>query len=238
MTQQQNTPDLYKSTTHICPYLKEKAAANLLVDPRFDVTPTLYDSLIRNGFRRNGTLYYRPHCPTCSECRSVRISVNDFQPNRSQRRTLKRNEDVRFELRSPAYNDEHFALYRRYQSTRHNGDSMDDPDPEKYQQFLIRSHIDTFLIELRIGRRLLGVSVVDHVANGLSAVYTFFDPSEERRSPGTMAILRQVELTRQIEYDWLYLGYWIRNCPKMGYKSDFSPLQEFDTKKGDWRVST
>ena len=238
MTQQQSIPDLYKSTTHACPYLKDRTAANLLVDPHFEVTPTLYDSLIRTGFRRNGTLYYRPHCPTCLECRSVRIPVNDFLPNRSQKRVKKKNGDVRFELRSPAYSDEHFSLYRRYQSMRHSGDSMDDPDPEKYQQFLMRSNIDTFLIEMRIQRRLLGVSVVDHVANGLSAVYTFFDPEQEWRGPGTLAILHQVELTRQIEYDWLYLGYWIENCSKMSYKENFAPLQAFDVEISDWREVT
>ena len=111
---------------------------------------------------------------------------------------------------------------------------MDDPDPDKYQQFLIRSNIDTFLIEMRIQRRLLGVSVVDHVANGLSAVYTFFDPEQEGRGLGTLAILHQVELTCQIEYDWLYLGYWIENCSKMSYKENFAPLQAFDVEIGDW----
>jgi arginine-tRNA-protein transferase len=113
---------------------------------------------------------------------------------------------------------------------------MDDPDPEKYQQFLIRSNIDTFLVEIRLKRKLLGVSVVDHVANGLSAVYTFYEPDEGWRGLGTLAILHQIELTRQIEYDWLYLGYWIENCEKMNYKVNFTPLQAFDATSGNWKL--
>ena len=131
MTRQQSAPDLYKSTQHRCPYLLDQTAANLLVDPRFDVTPALYDSLIDNGFRRNGTLYYRPHCPQCDQCRSVRIPAQDFKVNRSQQRAMKRNASVTTELRTARFTEEHFSLYRRYQSKRHTGDSMDDPDPEK-----------------------------------------------------------------------------------------------------------
>jgi len=162
--------------------------------------------------------------------------ANDFRPSRSQKRTQKKNNDINFELRAPSYNDEHFALYRRYQTARHRGDSMDDSDPEKYQQFLISSKVDTFLIEMRLEKKLVGVSVVDHVANGLSAVYTFFDPDEDRRSLGTLAILHQIELTRQIEYDWLYLGYWIHDCTKMRYKQNFMPLQAFDVNDGSWKT--
>ena len=234
MTRQQTAPDLYKSTPHRCPYLSDKTAANLLVDPRFDVTPALYDSLINQGFRRNGTLYYRPHCPGCNQCRSVRIPVNHFEPSRSQQRTLKRNEDISLELGAARFSEEHFSLYRRYQSSRHAGDSMDDPDPAKYRQFLINSNIDTFAVELRIGRRLLAVSIMDHVANGLSAVYTFFEPDESKRGPGTLMILKQIELARRIEYDWLYLGYWIKDCRKMAYKNHFPPLQGFCPETGVW----
>lgn len=234
MTHQQSTPDLYKSMQHRCPYLSERTAANLLVDPRFNVKPALYDSLINHGFRRNGTLYYRPQCPGCDQCRSVRIPVNEFGPSRSQQRTLKRNAAVKMELRTARFTDEHFSLYRRYQSHRHTGDSMDDPDPAKYKQFLIKSNIDTFIFELRIGRRLLAVSVMDHVANGLSAVYTFFDPDESHRSPGTLAILKQIELARRIEYDWLYLGYWIKDCQKMSYKASFRPFQAFHSEADTW----
>ena len=117
---------------------------------------------------------------------------------------------------------------------RHSGDSMDDPDPEKYRQFLTRSNVETFITEFRVGRRLRVVSVTDHIANGLSAVYTFFDPDEKRRTLGTYAILQQLELARRIEYEWLYLGYWIKTCEKMSYKSRFRPLEAFDHDTGCW----
>ena len=111
---------------------------------------------------------------------------------------------------------------------------MDDPDPEKYRQFLINSNIDTFILELRIVRRLLSVSVMDHVANGLSAVYTFYDPDESHRSPGIFTILKQIELARSIDYDWLYLGYWIKDCQKMSYKARFQPLEAFQPETNTW----
>ena len=234
MTRQQSAPNLYQSTPHTCPYLQGETAANLLIDPQFKVTPAMYDKLIRNGFRRNGAVYYRPHCPTCHQCQSVRIQVNKFVPGKSFRRIQTRNSDVAMELCALGFREEHFALYRAYQSQRHHGDSMDDPDPEKYQQFLARSQVETFMIELRIGRRLLAVSVLDHVADGLSAVYTFFDPTQARRSPGTLAILRQIELTRSVEYNWLYLGYWIPDCEKMTYKTRFRPLEAFDSTAITW----
>ena len=234
MTRQQAAPDLYQSSAHTCPYLSRETAANLLIDPKFNVTPAMYDSLIRNGFRRNGALYYRPHCPSCQQCQSVRIRVNDFIPGRSFKRTLARNNDVAMELCALRFLEEHFALYLAYQSYRHEGDSMDDADPEKYQQFLTRSRVDTFMMELRVGRRLLAVSVLDHVADGISAVYTFFDPAHQQRSPGTLAILHQIELTRSVEYNWLYLGYWIPDCQKMAYKTRFAPLEGFDPAALAW----
>jgi arginine-tRNA-protein transferase len=110
---------------------------------------------------------------------------------------------------------------------------MVNSDPEKYQQFRLRSKIDTFFIEMQIRRRLVGVSVMDHVTNGLSAVYTFFEPGEARRGLSILSILQQVELTRQIEYEWLYLGYWIENCQKMHYKVNFTPLQTFNVKENN-----
>ena len=234
MNAHNNRPDLYMSASHTCPYLADRSAANLLVDPNFPVSPALYDQLITQGFRRNGTLYYRPQCAGCCECRSVRINVNHFTHTRSQRRTLKYNQDITLKLRPADYCEEHFSLYRRYQAMRHRGDSMDDPDPEKYRQFLTRSDVETFITEFRVGRRLLAVSVTDHIASGLSAVYTFFEPDEKRRTLGTYAILQQLELAKRIEYEWLYLGYWIKTCEKMSYKSRFRPLEAFDHDTGCW----
>jgi arginyl-tRNA--protein-N-Asp/Glu arginylyltransferase len=234
MTRQQSIPDLYQSAPHRCPYLPDQTAANLLIDPRFDVTAQFYDRLIGNGFRRNGDFYYRPHCPSCSACRSVRIPVNRFHPSRNQRRVNNRNKDLVLHLLKPVFSEEHFGLYRRYQASRHAGDSMDDPDPNKYRQFLIESKIDTFLVEIRLRHRLLALSVVDQVNDGLSAVYTIFDPDENQRSLGTFAILQLIELARKIHHDWVYLGYWIDGCQKMSYKSRFRPLETYHPDTGRW----
>ena len=157
MTRQQSAPDLYQSTAHPCPYLPEETAANLLIDPKYPVSSALYDTLIQNGFRRNGKLFYRPHCPSCRQCQSVRIRVKEFGMNRNFRRICKRNQDVSMEIRTVEFRQEHFSLYRTYQSVRHPGDSMDSPDPEKYQKFLTESGVDTFMIELRIGLSLIHI---------------------------------------------------------------------------------
>ncbi|XXK27543.1 arginyltransferase [Arenicellales bacterium nBUS_45] len=238
MTKVRSEPDLYQSTNHRCPYIPRETAANLLIDPKFQVTNHLYDTLIHNGFRRNGTLYYRPHCPSCSRCRSVRIRVKDFEWRRSFRRIIKRNDNISLLLAPLQFKEEHFSLYRAYQSARHRGDGMDDSDPVKYQQFMTSSEIDSFMMELRDGDRLLAVSVLDRVVDGLSAVYTFFEPAEDHRSLGTLAILRQIDLALSAGHDYLYLGYWISDCSKMSYKERFSPLEEFDPNAQRWLLHT
>jgi len=227
---------LYKSSAYPCPYLSGKTAENVFVNPAADPpNASLYDKLIRYGFRRNGQVYYRPACPDCMECQSIRIIVNDFIISRSQRRVKRKNNDVEFELFSPIYRQDHFNLYHKYQKSKHKEGGMDDTDPSKYQDFLIRSNINTFLLEMRINNRLVGVSIIDQVPNGLSAVYTFYEPNEFARSLGTLAILYQIELCREMGCLWLYLGYWVKDSPKMNYKKNFIPYQLFDTQIGQWK---
>ncbi|GJL80727.1 MAG: putative arginyl-tRNA--protein transferase [marine bacterium B5-7] len=234
MTRELQFPTLYQTAPHPCPYIHEKTAVNLILDPHFPVTIGLYQRLLQHGFRRNGALYYRPFCNECSACVSVRVPVRKFRPNRSQRRTQRRNEHLEVSFSKAEYSHEHFELYLRYQSSRHRGDSMDDPDPDKYRRFLVDSAVDTSFIEIREVGQLLALAIVDSVDNGLSAIYTFYDPDKSPQSLGTFAILKEIEMARILGLDYLYLGYWIADSPKMSYKSRFRPLERFNTFSGRW----
>jgi arginine-tRNA-protein transferase len=233
MTREFRQPEMFLSMPHPCSYLPGRVATSLFVDPRAPLDGASYGSYMRLGFRRSGDLVYRPHCRDCQACIPVRVPVMRFQPDRGQRRILSRNQDVRVHARAPEYDPEHFALYLRYQKMRHAGGGMDDPDPTKYTNFLLSRHVHTVFYEMRLRARLLGVAVVDHLPDGLSAVYTFFDPGEKRRGLGSFAVLWQIERARQLHLPWLYLGYLIRECAKMSYKENFQPLESY--VDGQWR---
>ena len=222
---------LYLSAPQPCSYLPRETEQSLLLDPDLGISNALYGELIRRGFRRSGDLVYRPHCPFCRQCLSARIPVADFRPRRRHRRVLKANRDLRLVEREPGFRDEHFALYRRYTQARHPGGSMAEASPESYIDFLVADWCDTRFLELRQNDRLLAVAVTDRVSDGLSAVYTFFEPDLPARSLGTRAILAQIERCRELDLPYLYLGYWIRDSEKMRYKGDFRPLEVFSEER-------
>jgi arginine-tRNA-protein transferase len=225
MTASQKHPGLYLSMPHPCSYLPERESTILFVDPQQSLDSEHYGHFVQQGFRRSGDLIYRPYCRACAACVAVRLPVNDFTPDRSQRRVARANADLAVTLRAPGFDEEHFALYRRYQSGRHPGSGMDDPDPDKYQRFLSSSLLDTRFIEFRLDGRLLAVAIADWLPDGLSAVYTFYDPAEQHRGLGTYAILREIEEVRRLGLPHLYLGYWIAESRKMAYKRRFRPIE-------------
>lgn len=227
-----NALGFFLTPPHKCGYLPGRNAVTIFVDPRRRPNVTTYTMLSQHGFRRSGDHVYRPQCPECSACVPVRIPVGEFQASRSQRRALRRNADLTMAAQAPVYRPEHFHLYERYINARHTGGSMENPDPDSYLEFLTASWSDTVFYELRCEQRLLAVAVVDHLADGLSAVYTFYEPSEPQRSLGRFAILKQIELAVALQLKWLYLGYWIRDCRKMAYKIEFAPLEYF--RNGVW----
>ncbi|MEW6132917.1 MAG: arginyltransferase [Pseudomonadota bacterium] len=215
----------YLTAPYPCSYLQEREARSQVAAPAHLIDQRAYSRLIREGFRRSGHYTYRPHCHGCRQCVPVRVEVARFLPSRSQKRNFRSNQALTARILPLEFHDEHYALYRRYQRMRHAGGGMDRDDSGQYSQFLLSSHVDTSLVEFRDGDRLVMVAVVDRVDDGLSAVYTFFDPELEKRGLGTYAVLWQIELARSLGLPHVYLGYWIRESRKMAYKTNYRPLQ-------------
>jgi arginine-tRNA-protein transferase len=215
---------LLLGSSHSCGYLPQRNARSAFVDPSFPLDETLYGALLDQGFRRSGNYAYRPMCQVCRACRSVRIATLEFKPDRSQRRCLRANADLGLQRVSRPGND-HFELYRRYLRARHAGGGMDPDDTEAFREFLGCAWGSTEFWEFRRGRKLMGVSVVDRIPLGYSAVYTFFDPDYPARGLGTYAILQQVEQARLQGLPYVYLGYWVEGSEKMDYKKRFQPLE-------------
>lgn len=223
----------FATPPHDCNYLPGREATTLFADPRFPKNKRLYTALSDCGFRRSGEHLYVPHCNGCASCIPVRIPVSEFTPNRNQKRNLKCNLDLTVTALPPEFDRAHFRLYERYLSHRHAGGGMENPTPETYMEFLTSTWADTVFYEMRRGRDLLGITVADQLDDALSAVYTFYDPAQYRRSLGRFAILFLIEKAREQELDWLYLGYWIERCRKMNYKKEYQPLEYYSDNR--WR---
>jgi arginine-tRNA-protein transferase len=215
----------YLTAPYPCSYLEGREARSQVAAPAHLIGQGAYSRLIQEGFRRSGHYTYRPHCYGCKRCVPVRVEVASFRPNRSQKRNFRHNQALAARLLPLAFHGEHYELYRRYQRARHTGGGMDQDDSEQYSQFLLSSQVDTSLVEFRDEERLVMVAVVDRVEDGLSAVYTFFDPELEKRGLGTYAVLWQIELARSLGLPYVYLGYWIEESRKMAYKTNYQPLQ-------------
>jgi arginine-tRNA-protein transferase len=215
----------FASHAHDCGYLPDRSAVTLYADPEATMDMDMYSVLLENGFRRSGLHVYRPHCPTCRACIAARIPVEQFQPNRSQKRTLKKNTAIQTNITKPAFNEEHFELYRKYMSSRHTGGGMDDPSVDKYMEFLTSNWAQTEFVEFRLDEHLMAVAVMDILPHGLSSVYTFFDPDKAGLSLGRYALLWQISEAQRRQLPHLYLGYWIKNCQKMIYKQEYRPIE-------------
>jgi arginine-tRNA-protein transferase len=221
----QSSLHCYLSAEHPCGYLPDRLARSQVALPGQIVDAGMYGKLLQLGFRRSGLHIYRPYCDECSACVPVRVAVEAFQPNRTQRRAKQRNAGMEVIQLKAHFDPEHFELYQRYQSARHAGGGMDHDDSERYTDFLVSSTVETDMLVFRQEGVLRMVSLVDRVADGLSAVYTFFDPDLAASSLGVFNVLWQIDLVRQLGLPYLYLGYWIKHSQKMAYKQQYQPLE-------------
>lgn len=212
-----------------CPYLdgrEERRLFTVLHGPGAD---TRHETLMQAGFRRSQNVLYRPVCPGCGACRSVRIPVARFAPSRNLKKILKRNADLTLEIGAPAFSEEHFQLFRRYIEHRHAGGGMVDMDRGSFRRMLEGSPVTTRLLAFRDATgTLVAASLTDEVASGLSGVYKYFAPEARQRSLGTFVILAHVAEASRRGLDHVYLGYWVEGSEKMAYKARFHPLEVLD----------
>ena len=218
---------LYLTAEHECSYLPDRMASNIVPDPNLAMDMSIYSYLIQLGYRRSGDFIYQPRCQGCEECRPCRIPVAQFSPRKNQQRCLKKNQDLTLNMVKAGYSDEYFELYRDYLNARHTNGEMSNPTADDFKQFLYCDWSNTYFLEVRKNERLLAVAVTDVTPSGLSAVYTYFDPTESKRSLGTFCILQQIQQIKEMQLEYLYMGYWIKDCQKMKYKTQFQPMQVF-----------
>ena len=223
----------FKTPEHDCSYLPQKKAVTLFLDPELSVDTETYSSLSYSGFRRSGSHIYRPFCQSCRACIPARVPSSKFRPKRRHLRAIKRNTDLSVSTAKPEYTAEYFDLYKRYINERHRDGDMYPANIEQFTSFLVDGRREGVFYEFRDNRnKLISVAVADRLTNGLSAIYTFFDPDAKSRSLGMFAILWLIEKAQREQLSHVYLGYWIKDSQKMEYKINYKPLELY--VNGKW----
>lgn len=217
----------YMTVPHDCSYLADHTATTLFLDPEQQVNQQVYDLLTLVGFRRSGKHLYRPNCKGCNACISVRVPTEEFRLKRKHRKTLNRNKDLSAIIMPARYVQEHYDLYERYINERHADGDMFPPSEDQYKSFLTMDKHFSHLVEFRDpSGKLVAVSAMDTLSHGISAIYTFYEPDQPKRSLGVYVVLWLILHARYHHLPYVYLGYWIESCQKMSYKTEYQPLEQ------------
>ncbi|HEY9034120.1 MAG TPA: arginyltransferase [Pseudomonadales bacterium] len=215
----------FSTAPHPCSYLPGMEASTLFVDPDADIDRHTYTYLSERGYRRSGQFLYKPDCQNCQACISLRIPVKDYHFSRNERRILKRNDDLQAFAVQHIFAEPFYRLYADYICARHHDGDMYPPSPEQYRNFLNNGFGTSEFMVFTHDHAIKAVAVIDRLDNALSAVYTFYDPFDDKRSLGTFVILWQIQRAQELGLDYVYLGYWVKNCQKMNYKTRFRPAE-------------
>ena len=219
------TLQFYTTASYECSYLDKQIARSQVAVPAELIESHVYSHLVQLGFRRSGLFVYRPWCDHCQACVPVRLPVAEFKPDRAQRRAQKRHAGLEIRVLGLEYQEAHYLLYQRYQVARHAGGGMDQDNREQYQHFILKSNVTSFLAEFSLNNEVQMVSLIDQLDDGISSVYTFYNPDLAGASLGVFNILWQVALAKEMQLPFVYLGYWIDHCRKMAYKVRYRPIE-------------
>ncbi|MFK7903174.1 MAG: arginyltransferase [Nitratireductor sp.] len=240
-----DTPQFYLTAPQPCPYLEGKQERKVFTHLVGEQAPQINNMLTHGGFRRSQNIAYRPACDACKECVSTRVQVDHFNPSKSQKRVISKNKDLIGVEVAPEPTSEQYSLFRSYLDARHFDGGMVDMTSLDYAMMVEDTHVDTMLVEYRLrgpdsgitGKGegpLIALALTDVLNNGLSMVYSFFDPYEDARSLGSFMILDHLRRARKMGLPYVYLGYWVKSSQKMEYKTKFGPQEHLGIN--GWQV--
>ncbi|MDH5559858.1 MAG: arginyltransferase [Deltaproteobacteria bacterium] len=214
---------LFEANNGGCPYLKDQVWMSYMFQAE-NLDPKLYEVLIDKGFRRNGLMFYKNNCPNCDQCKPIRVLAGEFKLSSSQKKVLKKNDDLSIKTEPISFDRGSYELYQKYSYDRFGTQTT----LEDYFNFLVQSSVETVMMKYYLDKRLVGVGWVDILDNSLSSVYFAYDMEYSKKSLGVFSVLKEIELCRKMKKDYLQLGFWVKGCKTMHYKTGYYPHELLD----------